>query len=308
MYIIDQKKYFNYFNRGIGKLIPKRIVPVIRPKIIDYVYDQEGNILGNIAGVFLKEPASISDLVEKFITAIKKLRDENTQIMLIDNLHIFNRSELDIIEKETRIKVIDGVALLIDFLSVALYNINRFLDADLKSKEALIMGDDEELTIKAIESICKNIGFITIAGDYKKESIDRIYQHILEKTGLSIFYSKSIDKILINYSIIINLIDNCSLNINKIRNDAIIFDLSIDKQFSNRLKQNTNLTAIEDLIFKGDDANINTNPFIPELIPSHIYTYFGEPKTEDFYGIYAGGQIYTLEEFMNLKIKKKGKL
>jgi len=193
---------------------------------------------------------------------------------------------------------------LIDFLSLALDSIYKFSDKDLKSKEALIVGKEEKLTIKTIESICKNVRFITIAGDYEEESVERIYQYVLEQTGLSIFYSKSIDKILTNYSIIINLIDNCKLNVKKIKNDAIIFDLSIDKQFSNKLMQNKHLIAIEDFVFKGDDVNINGNAFIPELIPSHIYKCLTEPKPEDFYGIYAGGLIYTLEEFMNYKTKK----
>lgn len=261
-----------------------------------------------MAGVFLKKIVKTSDLIEELVKAIEILKDENTHVILIDNLHIFCRTELNIIEKETNLKIIDGIDLSIDFISLVLNNIYKYSDKDLKSKEVLIIGEEEELTIKAIESVCKNVGFITITGDFKEESVERIYQHILEKTGLSIFYSKSIDRILTNYSIIINLIDNCNLNIRKIRNDAIIFDFSINKQFSNELIQNGKLVAIGDFIFKGDDVNINGDAFIPKLMPSHIYGYLAEPKAEDFYGIYAGGQIYTLEEFMNLKIKKKGKL
>ncbi len=195
MYIIDQKKYFDYFNRGIRKVIPKGIVPAVKPKIIEYVYDLEGNILGKVAGVFLKEIVKTSDLIEELVKAIEILKDENTHVILIDNLHIFCRTELNIIEKKTNLKIIDGIDLSIDFISLVLNNIYKYSDKDLKSKEVLIIGEEEELTIKAIESVCKNVGFITITGDFKEESVERIYQHILEKTGLSIFYSKSIDRI-----------------------------------------------------------------------------------------------------------------
>ena len=54
----------------------------------------------------------------------------------------------------------------------------------------LIIGDDEKETKEIIEAIYKEVGFVTITGPYSKDIADNIYETILEKTGLSIFYSK----------------------------------------------------------------------------------------------------------------------
>ena len=247
-------------------------------------------------------------MVQEFIHGLEKLKDENTQALLIEDLHMFDKIQLDLIEKNSNLKVIDGIDILVDYLPLVLNNIYKLLNEDLRNKEVLIIGYEEELTEKVIESICKDVRFITVTGDFEKESAERIYQHILQKTGLSIFYCKNIDKILTNYSIIINLIDNCRLNNKKIRNGAIIFDFSFDKYLSRELRNNSRLTAIEDFMFKGDDVNFNNNGIIPELIPSHIYQYLIKRKLDDYYGVYANGHIYSTEDLVNLQIRNKGKV
>lgn len=241
------------------------------------------------------------------IKALNKLRDEDTEVFLMENLYMFNRLQLNIIEKETGLKIVDGMDVLMGFLSLALTSIYKILGEDLKNREALIIGREEELTQKAIEAICKDVSFITIIGDFDKEDVERIYQHVLEKTGLSIFFSKKIDRILTNYSIIINLIDNCSINTRRLRNDAIIFDFSIDKQFSRSIIKDTKLTVVEDFVFRGDGINLNGKGLIPTLVPSYIYEYLAQGKDEDFYGVYANGNIYSTAEFVHLNIKNKGK-
>lgn len=282
------------------------MVPIIRPKIIDYFYDLEGNIIGKIAGVFLKEPIDVNGLMKEFILALEKLKGENIQALLIEDLHKFSNKELDTIERESNLKIIRGMDILLAFLPLALDSIYKQLGVDLKSQEVLIIGQEEELTKKTIEAICKSVSFITITGEYEKESVERIYEYILEKTGLSIFHSKNIDKILTNYSIIINLIDNCMINTNKIRKDAIIFDFSISKFFSKNIIKNTKLTPIEEFVFKGE--HIRKSSHIPKLLPAHIYEYLAERNTADFCGFYGKGELLTVEEFVNLKIKNKGTL
>mgnify|MGYP000441968961 CR=1 FL=1 len=287
--------------------MPKGLIPQIKPKVVNYFYDSEGNAVGKAVGIILKDYDE-SDLVQEFILALEKLKNDRLQFLLIEDLHIFNKGQLELIEKSTNLKVVNGMNILVDFLPIVLDSIYRLLDKDLKSKEVLVIGNNEEVTKKVIESICKVVRFVTITGNFQKESVENIYQYILEKTGLSVFYSKNIDRILTNYSIIINLIDNCRLNNKKIRNGAIIFDFSFDKYLSRELRNNSRLTAIEDFMFKGDDVNFNNNGIIPELIPSHIYQYLIKRKLDDYYGVYANGHIYSTEDLVNLQIRNKGKV
>jgi len=287
--------------------MPKGLIPQIKPKVVNYFYDSEGNAVGKAVGIILKDYDE-SDLVQEFILALEKLKNDRLQFLLIEDLHIFNKGQLELIEKSTNLKVVNGMNILVDFLPIVLDSIYRLLDKDLKSKEVLVIGNKEEVTKKVIESICKVVRFVTITGNFQKESVENIYQYILEKTGLSVFYSKNIDRILTNYSIIINLIDNCRLNNKTLRNDAIIFDFSFDKYLSRELRYNSKLTVIEDFIFKGDNVNFDRKGIIPELIPSYIYEYLIKSKPNDLYGVYADEKIYSIEDLISLKKTNIGKL
>ena len=74
------------------------------------------------------------------IKALNKLRDEDTEVFLMENLYMFNRLQLNIIEKETGLKIVDGMDVLMGFLSLALTSIYKILGEDLKNREALIIG------------------------------------------------------------------------------------------------------------------------------------------------------------------------
>lgn len=238
--------------------------------------------------------------------AINDLKDEQTGILVIEELNMFNRPEIKSIEKETGLKVLDGIDIAISSLPIALNRIYFKLKKDLKNEEALIIGDDEELTKKVIDSICKDIRFITIAGEYNQENVHSIYEYVLQNTGLSIFYSKNASKILTNYSIIINLIDNCNIDFSSFRNEAIIFDLSISKQFSKDINNKCNI--IEDFTFKGNSLSIKKKDMFPSLFPSHIYEMLNRFELEELVGLYSCGELYTFEDFADYKIRAKGKL
>src|SRR5699024_7818511 len=106
-----------------------------------------------------------------------------------------------------------------------------------------------------------------LVGDDEK-IIEDISKSIFESTGLSIFHCKSIDRILKNYFIIINLNENKEIDMNKIRRGAIVFDFSFGKS--------SQTYGIVDFIFKIDGLNIKQNPYIGENIPSPIYEYFNK--------------------------------
>ncbi|HHV46018.1 MAG TPA: hypothetical protein GXX53_03775 [Tissierellia bacterium] len=275
---------------------------------MENIYDLKGNIIGKVCGIYLRDYFDEKEkVIENFILAIERLKDANIDSIIFEDMSLFNRQDLKAIENGTNLKVLDGTDLLISFLPAALKKIYSLLGTDLKSKELLIIGDDEKQTKDLIESIYKEVGFITITGKYKDNVIDNIYKHILEKTGLSIFYSKNIDKILTNYSIIINLIDNYSIDFRKLRSETIVFDFSLKKV----LRKSALLhgkASIEDFVFSKDNLNIAKNSYLPEVICSRLYESLNSYDREDLKEFIVNGEIYSVEEFVNEKIKNKGKL
>lgn len=220
---------------------------------------------------------------------------------------LFTMDDLRLIERKTNLKIVNGINTITFFLPSVLKEIYKNLNEDLKEKEILIIGDDKELTKGIIESLYKEVRFITLAGD-DEDTIEKISNYMLEKTGLSIFYSKKIDKILTNYSIIINLKDNYYLNTDKFRKKAIIFDCSISKWLKNKAAEDRRIVIIEDFIFKIDYLNIRENEYISSLIPSYFYEQFNRLNSADFAGLSIGGEFYNIENFADYQIRIKGKL
>ncbi len=91
---------------------------------------------------------------------------------------------------------------------------------DFREKEVLIIGEGNKLTEELIYKLHKCVNFITlVGGDEGGEIRGGISQTIYKNTGLSIFYPKKIDKILTNYSIIVNLKDDSFIHLNKFRKE-----------------------------------------------------------------------------------------
>jgi hypothetical protein len=223
--------------------------------------------------------------------------------LLIENINLFSRENINRIENETNLKVLDGINIKSHYLPIVLKKLYILLDESLEEKEILLFCGDKKITENFILALCKDAKFITLAGDNEK-IIEDISKSILENTGLSIFYSKNIDRILKNYSIIINLNENTEINMAKVRKGAIIFDFSFEKV----LKDSESYGIIGDFIFKTDGLNIKKNPYIENNISSHIYEYFNRARIEDLKGLLIGKQEYSPENFIDVKIRQNRRL
>ncbi|CCQ94800.1 hypothetical protein CULT_2040006 [[Clostridium] ultunense Esp] len=308
LYIIGEKTYFAHFYSGLMRIVPKKCIPTTRVKILEHIRNNDGNIIGRVGGVFLNSlNMGKKGMVEEFVLAIEEFKNENTNSLIMENLSLLNKDDVKLIEKRTGLKIINGIKVLTFFLPLVLKEICKGLNENLKEKEVLIIGEDEILTKQIIEALYKEVRFITLAGDYG-DIIGDISEYIMEKTGLSIFYSKKVDKILTNYSIIINLKDNYYLNVNKLRQKAIIFDFSISKGIRNQANESRGTIIIEDFMFKIDYLDIKKNKFINVLIPSYFYEQFNRLEPKDFAGLSIGGEFYNIESFLDYQIRIKGKL
>ena len=247
------------------------------------------------------------EIIEEFVLATNKLKNENTSDVIIEELNFFNMDDIKTIESKTNLNIVKGIKTLTLFLPLILKKIYKHLNEDLKEEEILIIGDEEQSTKEIIERLYKDVRFITLAGDYDN-IIENISKEMMEKYGLSIFYSKKVDNILTNYSIIINLKDNYYFDMDKLRNKAIIFDFSISKVMKNQKTKTKKAIIIEDFMFKIDHIDIADNNFLNSLIPSYVYEQFNRLNSADFASLSIDGKFYNIQNFADDQIKIEEKL
>ncbi len=280
------------------------MISVIKPKILDTIYKNSGEEIGKVGGIILNSASMEKEgMVEKFVSGIEKIKDDSIDTLIIEELSSLNRDDIQFIQKKTKLKVLDGKSVLIFFLPIVLNKIYNELEKDLKAQEVLIIGDVEEITKEVIEVLYKEVRFVTLVGD-DENSIENISKYILEKTGLSLFTPKNIDKILTNYSIIINLKDDGYIDINKVKKEAIVFDFSTSKQLYKTIRNKRRPIIIDDFIFEID---IQTK-WMGDLVPSCLYEYFCRFDIRDLKGLLANGNVNNIEDFINYGIRNKGRL
>ncbi|QQY79469.1 hypothetical protein [Keratinibaculum paraultunense] len=277
---------------------------------MDILYNTEGKEIGKVGGILLNnssiEKIEKEELVENFIQGINKIKPQNVEDLIIEDISLFSREDIKLIEARTNLKVVDGINTLYMFLPLVLEEIQKYLKEDFRRKEILIIGEGDTLTEELVYALHKSVSFISIAGE-DKEAIENISQSIFKKTGLSIFYTQNIDKILINYPIIVNLKDDVLTYLNKFRRGSIIFDFSISKKLSRSIKDKKNLVVIEDFMFF-QELDMMENPWIQEWVSSKFYDYFKWSTDNKQIRFLVDSNICTMEELINRRIRQKGTL
>lgn len=264
----------------------------------------EENIKGKIVGINLKpfDPKYKSNL-DIYLMGIKEVKDEDDTKLFIEEQENFDVEVLNYIREFTGMEIFDGENIKIINLPSVLREIFALLGEDIQEKEILIVCDDKDKAKKTVKMIAKDFRFITITG-YGQEKHEEIYEYILEETGLSLFYTSNIDKILDNYSIIINLMDNVDIDFSKSKRNCIVFNFARGN-FSSNIKRPP---YIEDFAFDLKDLSINSNGWLNDKVPSSLFESLLENKTKNIKNIRAGNDYYSIKDYVNLYIKIKGKL
>lgn len=272
---------------------------------MDNIYDKQDQVLGKVGGIFLSDINLDKDLLLKnLIDGIEMLRDKTMDSLIIEDLNFLDSKDIELIENKTRLKVLDGRDVLIQSLPGILDNIYTILGKSLQGEEVLIISDEEMEGKKTIELLYDKVQFITLIGE-DEENIKNVWEYILQKTGLSIFNSKNIEKILKNYAIIINFKDEIFIDTSKIKRDSLIFDFSRAKKFSNSRGR---FVVIEDLMFEVKNMNIKENIWIDKLVPSYIYEYVYNKNILDVEGLLVNKEIYKTKVFIEDGILRKVRL
>lgn len=286
MYIVGEEKYNIYNENKITRLIPKGILKKLKPKVLDIVYNLENEEIGIIGNINMGE-----EKIHKLILGIEKIKGPNTKYLILEERELFNREDIHKIETETGLQVLDGLQVIIHFFPLV-------LKENLMGKEILIFNENLEITKEFILSISKDVKSITLVEE-DENIVEEIYNYILEKTGLSIFHSKDINKILKNYSIIINFNGNIKIDEGRLRKEVLIFDFSLEKPLKNMGKY----PVVEDFIFKGEALNMKENKWIGAKLSSAVYEYFKNFQIVDFMGLLVDGEVYSPKNFISGKIR-----
>ena len=298
VYVLNSERYCKVFKANNLKFIPNFLLPRYRPKVIDMIV-KDDNIVGKIVGNNLK-PVNLQDIKELnlFIEGIIKIKsDEDTNLYIqdIDNipLHI-----LDIIQDRTGLTFSSGDNSRMLNIPSIIKEVCRCLGRDNNSTDTLLISDNKVKLVDTIKLLSDTINFFTVVG-IDASIKEQVYDEVLDLTGISIFQPKSIDKIIKNYGIIINYIDDLKLEMKDIRNQAVIIDFSNEKPFKILEGTKKEIIYIEDINFKYE---IN-NDFIGNYISPDLLVGFGEGDKNIFSQIKTNNDFYIISDFIKSQIK-----
>lgn len=249
---------------------------------------------------------SKTEYINGIVKGVEKFKTSKTKTIVLDRLDPINLEDLDYIEEVTKLKVLDGKKVMIDFIPLVLKELSNLLKIELIDEEILVIGDDGHLTYDLVSQLSKEIRFLTVIGDDEKW-IEDISKKTYDDTGLSIFYTENVNKILKNYSIIINLNEYMYIDIGKLRGKTIVFDLSFQKVLADKInKYNKNILVVEDFLFDSEDLIIDKLIFGGEKeIPSYKYEVFQRIINKDLKKVFINNRKYTLEDLVDKKIKNR---
>lgn len=278
------------------------LLPVFKPEIIDEITIGD-DIIGKVAGINIK-PIDFEDEsdLKHFIKAIEKLKIDNYERLFIEGNENINKEKADYIQKVLNLTMDDGEYVRLQYLPFVIKEIIKNMKSNLQEKEILIISHDKEMTKEIIESISSDFSFITTTGCDQSEH-EEIYKYILERTGLSLFYSSNVDRIVENYSIIINLIDNIKLDYSRIRKNCIIFDFSKNSSLSNRKRP----PVINDFAFDINELEINNTEWISNRVDSGLYSSLCEKQKHKVRYLLSGKEYFSIKDYMEYFIRIKGK-
>lgn len=305
LYIISNLKYLEYCRNGLIKYLPYRFLPNFSPRIIDSI-TRKGDIIGKIAGINRKPiDFNCDQALEEYIMSIKKIDIGNFRNLYLEEVDYIPKVAIGYMESSLGLKVSSSNHIRIEHIPLVVKKIYSQLNSDLKNKEVLVISRDKEIMKNIIKGISKDFKFITVPGSNPIDN-EHVYDFILAETGLSLFHSSDINKILNKYNIIINLDDDFKLDTSKIRRNALFFDFTQGSLLN--FKENNKFHRIKDFGFKLGDLDLDDNKWLEKDIDSNLYGLLDGKLPGDVEYLYLEKNCYTIKDYINNFIKIKGKL
>ena len=289
------------------KYVPYRLYPKIKARVIDDII-RDDNIIGKVAGINMK-PISYSceKELEEYIIAIKKLELEDFTGLYLEESEKLSKEAISYMEDRIGLKITPNEDVKIIQIPLIIQNIYSVLNESLDSKEVLVISKDKETSKKIIREVAKISKFITTLGCNKEDS-EEIYEYVLEETGLSLFNSSNIDKILGKYSIIINDADDFNIESSKIKKNAIIIDFNKKNYLDHEKNKKSKLYRVKNLGFDLKDFGISSNKWLDSKVDIELYDLINKGIAGKVKYLYVENDWYSIKEYVDSFIKLKGRL
>ena len=300
LYVLSGSSYKSYLKKNGFKYVPDFLIPQIRPRILGEIKRNE-ILVGKVLGINTQNFERVKD-EKKYIKAIKELKQIDDSKIYIEETNGLDKSILDLISQESGLAFCDGHNIRLFNIPHIIKSINGGLKRDRNFGDTLIISSKKEEILNIIQSLIDQFSFFTVHGveDSQKEEV---YEDIFNKTGVSIFQPSNIDKILKNYSTIINFSNNLKIDVNSIRNQALIIDFCQNKPLKLLENSKKNVILIEDIFLKVE----NYNSWINNFVSPSLFEALGEEK-RIFSKIYTNNEFYNPSDFVRNSINRSGRI
>lgn len=269
---------------------------------------KKDNIIGKIAGINTKAiKYSCEKELEEYIIGIKRLGLENFNRLYLEEHRNISRETINYMEKKLGLVISLDEDTKITQIPLVVNNIYSVLKEELDNKEVLVISKNKETSKKVIKEIAKVNKFITTLGCNAEDS-EEVYQYVLEETGLSLFTSSNIDKILGRYSIIINMTDDFKIESSKIKKNAIIFKLNKENDLNYEKSNNSGLYNIKHFGFDLKELGVTSNKWLNPIVDLELYSLINGESCGKIKYLYIENNWYNIKEYVNSFLRLKGKL
>lgn len=282
------------------KYIPDFLLPKYKPSLIDNIYLDE-KIIGYIIGNNIKE-IDFNDHKEvtNFVANIYKLNLKDVATIYIEGCDEFNWDTLNDIENKSGYEFSTGDRIKIQNIEKFLIKISKLLNRELCKNDLLIVCNHKDRLTEIIKILPKELNCIANIGVAE----ENLYEDILNETGVSIYEPYIIEKAIKNFHIIINYCEEALFDISKIRNQGVVLDFSKNKSLKETEKLNKNIIYIEDFNF----ITKLESKFIDKYMSSRLYESIYDSEVGEFRQVYTQESYVYLDEYINMKIKRRGRL
>ncbi len=278
------------------------MIPKIKPcNLGDLV--KEGHNIGKIVGL---NTSPIRDIgAAKGEKLLKFLSNELTpdfKTIYFEDIRDFEQSYLDFILNSTGLCLPSGKDIRIFNLPYIISQVYEGLKKSINANDTMIISQEKDTHLKIILQLMDKINFFTCVGleDFIREEV---YNEIFKSTGVSIFQPIHLEKVVRNYSTIINFCEELCFDLENIRNQAVIIDFSKNKPFKILENSKKDVILIEDIQLKINTLSEWIDDFVsPELFEALEETY------KIFSHIYTNNDFYRVDDFSLKNKKKSGKI
>ncbi|NLY46528.1 MAG: hypothetical protein GX053_11185 [Tissierella sp.] len=265
-----------------------------------YEIIKEDNVIGHIYGVNLSrlDYSDENDLNE-YISRIKEIidGDEYKYIYIEESLPLNIKK---IIADNLSINLSDSKDIKMDNIPYIIEALKSKLKRDIIKEEILIISNNKDEVLWIIDSISDGLNFLSVLGLNDSDGED-VYERVLDDIGISIYFPKAKSITLKRYGLIINTIDDISINLKDIKNNTFIIDFSQARPFAG-----VNRYVIEDVSIDISDLAINDNLWIGKEVSSDLYKCLDDKDSRKFCRIYKSDNLFTMEDLVNQSFKIKG--